>query len=98
MTKPKIYTNWHWRQFKYRYEVPDKILADQFDHLPTDEAIDGFFYYRGYWYHTSDFMRFDQHAPFDEYWNGYSSDSFFSGVLIKCNEDGETYQVATYIG
>jgi len=96
MSKPKVYTNKHWRQFKYREEVPDQVLAEQFDYL--DGEIDGFFCYRSYWYHTSDFMMFDRHAPFDEYWDGYSSDSFFSGVLIKLADDGEEYQVATYIG
>ena len=95
----KVYTNNHHRQLKYRHEVPEKILADYFDWLTEDMGgTDGFFCYRSRWYHVSEFMRFDQHAPFDKKWDGYISDSFFSGILIKLPEDCETYQVATYIG
>ena len=94
----KIYTNNHYRQFKYRNEVPAKILED-FDWLTEDMGgSDGFIHYRNRWYHVSEFMKFDQHAPFDPKWDGYISDSFFSGILIKLQKDCETYQVATYIG
>lgn len=92
----KVYTNYHHRQFKYRNEVPAKTLAENFDWL-NEDTIDGFFCYRGNWYHVSEFMRFDQHAPFDQKWDGYLGDSFFSGILISLDPDGETYQVATYI-
>ena len=95
----KVYTNNHHRQFKYRNEVPEKILSEDFGWLIEDMGgIDGFFCYRSRWYHVTEFMKFDQHAPFDQKWDGYISDSFFSGVLIKLPEDCETYQVATYIG
>lgn len=91
-----IKTNNHRRQFKYRYEVPEKVIQDQFSHL-SDDDIDGFIFYRDYWYHTSDFMRISADAPinFNKY-NGYLSDSFFSGILINISSDGETYQIATY--
>ena len=91
----QVITNHHWRQFKYRNEVPDNVLSEYFEHLDEDE--DGFFSYRGHWYHLSDFMRFDDHAPFDSKWDGYCSDSFFSGVLLKYGDDCETYQVALYL-
>lgn len=29
-------------------------------------------------------------------WDGYASDSYFSGVLIKLSRDGEEYMVGTY--
>ena len=29
-------------------------------------------------------------------WDGYISDSFFSGVLIKISDDNEEYQIGTY--
>jgi len=93
----KIYTNKHNRQFKYRSEVPEKILADDFNWLNEDNGFDGFIYYRDRWYHLSEFMRIENNSPFDKYWQGYISDSFFSGVLIRFNDDGETYQIATYI-
>ena len=87
-----ITTNNHWRDFKYRDEVPAKILADEFDYLDAD-TLDGFIHYRGYWYHTCDFMR----TPGDHEWDGSHPDSAFSGVLIKLSNDGETYQIATWI-
>ena len=97
----KIITNNHERSFLYRSDVPADILESQFDYLDAD-TFDGFIQYRGHWYHTSCFMRFGY--PFNQMplwtheqgWHGYSSDSFFSGVLIKLSDDGETYQIATY--
>ena len=98
----KIKTNNHWRQFSYRNEVPGSVLADQFDwtneaHEEHGDYSDGFFQYRGYWYHLSDFMRWTcPQEGFEQYWDGYSSDSFFSGVFIKISDDGEEYQIGTY--
>ena len=99
----KIYTNNHWRQLKYGNEVPDDVMSDYFDHLDTDDAYDGFIQYRDRWYHTSDFMSLHNkiHCPnppeFMNGWDGYLSDSYFSGVLIKLSDDGEGYKIATYI-
>ena len=50
---------------------------------------------KGYWYHTSDFMRIPHGSDFKG-WDGYASDSYFSGVLIKLSRDGEEYMVGTY--
>lgn len=85
-----ITTNNHARHLRFRYEVPPKVLAEQFEHI-TDET-DGFFCYRGVWYHLSDFMV----SPI-EGWDGYTSDSFFSGVLVKLTDDYESVICATYI-
>lgn len=93
----KIKTNHQWRQFVYRYDVPASVLADQFSHL-GEESSDGFFCYRGQWYHTSDFMCTD--APNSPLallgFDGYVSDTYFSGVLIKFANDGVRYQIATF--
>lgn len=94
MSKVTIKTNRQWRDFVYRHDVPAKILADQFDHLSEDDSLDGFFCYRGHWYHTSDFMHVD--AKTFPGWDGYHGDSYFSGVLIKIDSDGERYRVGTY--
>ena len=98
MSELSIITNNHERQFKYGYEVPESVKAD-FDHLSDDEMMDGWIQYRSVWYHLSDFMHIS--VPSDNMfftgWHGYSSDSFFSGVLIKISDDGETYQIGTYL-
>ena len=92
----KIYTNHHERQFAYSNEVPEDVLDSQFDYQDREDGFDGFFKYRGYWYHLDGFMRCPN-GMFEGKWNGYTSDSFFSGVLIAISDDGETYKVATYI-
>lgn len=94
MSELTIKTNHTWRNTRYGSEVPRAVMASQFEHLDEDERVDGFICYRGCWYHVSDFMRCDSDA-FDG-WNGYHSDSAFSGVLIKLNNDGERVMLATY--
>jgi len=93
----KIITNNKWKNFKYRNEVPEKVLKNQFEYLSEDEGYDGFFQYRKNWYHLSEFMRIGENSSFPKTWEGYSSDSFFSGILIRVSHDGEWYQVGTYV-
>lgn len=69
-------------------------MADQFDHL-GDDNLDGFILYRRQWYHASDFMRIENNHDMEN-WNGYSSDSFFSGIVIKLSNDSENYMIGTY--
>lgn len=88
----KVITNHHWRQFRYRYEVPPEVLADQFDYQDADESTDGFFQYRGSWYHLDDFQVCN--AGELQEWDGFAPDSYFSGVAIRLSDDCEEYQVA----
>ena len=97
MSTTKIRTNNHWREFKPRCEVPDKVLASQFDWTDDDfekhgDYSDGFIQYHGHWYHLGDFMR-DKHF---EGWDGVAADGFFSGVVISLSDDGERYKIGTY--
>lgn len=92
----KIYTDHKWKQIKHQTDVPKKALKDYFDHLTGEDNFDGYIRYRKRRYHVSDFMVISNNAPFPKGWDGYSSDSFFSGVLILLSGDGETYQIATY--
>ena len=65
-------------------------LREQFDYL-EQEDFDGmeFFKYKGEWYSVGDFMRVDANSGIDNNkWDGYSSDSYFSGVLMKYCYDG----------
>ena len=99
MNDLQIITNYHWRPFVYRHDVPAAVLADDFDYQ-DDDVCDGYFEYRGRWYHLDEFMRInrqDPGCPFGVKWNGYASDSFFCGVLLQVSDDGEEYRVGTYL-
>lgn len=98
MGKPTVYTNNHERQFLYGHQVPESILSD-YSHLDESEKDDGWIHYRAAWYHVSDFMRVESHAPgWLREWDGYTNDSFFSGVVIKLASDMGTYRIGTFIG
>lgn len=94
----RIICNNNPRKLKYGSEMPEKLRAD-FDYIESDEFdCHDFFVYKGYWYDLSDFMRIDNSEGTREGWekfDGYHSDSFFSGILVKVLND-ETVLVATY--
>jgi hypothetical protein len=96
----RLYSDMQWRDFVDRWDVPSDVLADTFDYQNPEEATSGFFHYNGCWYHLDQFMRFgfpgESKPDWAGTWDGYSSDSFFSGVVIKLSDDGEQYKIGTY--
>ena len=90
----------------YGYELPIDILEDLGYNVETDEADDWMFrqfaQYRGVWYDIGDFITTYpgpwNHGLPKEFlkWDGYQSDSYFSGVLIRYCEDTESVAFATY--
>lgn len=90
----RIITNHHDRYFKLREEVPEDILERQFDWC---DEVDGFLRYRGIWYHLSDFIQLSPGSlEASQMWHGAHGDSYFSGVLIRLSDDGETYRIGRY--
>ena len=92
-----IITNNHWRNFVDSYDVPEKVIAEQFDYLDLGHEDSGgtFFKYRGYWYHLSDFLVPSAGCSEEmRQWDGFAADSYFSGIAIKLSEDCEQYKVA----
>lgn len=87
-----IRTDNKWHQFKYRYEVPAKVLKSEFDYQSEDDVSDGYFKYKGAWHHLDQFMRTDEPKG----WDGILNYSFSSGLLIKVSRDGEQYKIAYY--
>ena len=96
MDKLTIITNHVPRNMKYGYEMPEKIKSD-FDYIDKDDFdTHDFFVYRGRWYDPSEFMRCDGNDALKG-WDGYSSDSYFSGILIKYTSDMEQVIVGMYL-
>jgi len=95
MSQFKIATNHRWRDLVYRHDVPADILSDRFDWL-TETDTDGYFCYRGWWYHISEFTVLPTGELTALGWQGYHGDSFYSGVVIKFNKDGDAIQLGTY--
>lgn len=61
-------------------------IRSQYDWMDTEdlECNYGFFKYQGYFYHLQDFLRVSCESTGDLVgWDGYTNDSYFSGVLIK---------------
>lgn len=94
--EPRVHirSNYNWRNFVYRADVPQQVL-DEFDYQDED-VFDGYFRYQGYWYHLDQFMEAPE-GMFPGDWNGYLNDSMSTGVVIRVSDDGEQYQVGTFV-
>lgn len=98
----EIITNYHHKPLLSGYELTDEEKGE-FDYIEDiDETYDRFFRYRGNVYDVHEFMRIHETQMARENselkaWDGYRSDSFFSGTLIRYVEGYEYIQVATYL-
>ena len=86
MTKPKIFTNGHTRQTSSWHDLP----ADEqtfFDYAGAQDS--DYVEYRKTWYDLGEFLLVtpQQATLYEAGWQGYMTDTFFSAVLIKYNED-----------
>ena len=92
----EIITNHQPRLMLYGSELTEKERAE-FDYM--DDIEEGkFFRYKGRVYDLGEFLIIDDNAPEKmRVWDGYSSDSYFSGVLIKVSDCGDYVTCATYI-
>jgi hypothetical protein len=93
-----------WLELRPKEDVPQNIL-DWYDWPSECDNEDGWIRYKKTWYHVSDFVslsnnmhtpKLPENHPFKK-WDGYCSDSFFSGVLIKFSECEDMVKLATYI-
>jgi hypothetical protein len=93
----EIKTNNHWRLFLNGNQLPKRVRK-QFDHLNDEEFNCGSFVkYKGYFYEMSDFLRLPQgNLSATKDWDGYHTDGYWSGVLIKVSPDGDHYKIATF--
>jgi len=91
-----IKTNHQWRNLAYRHDVPADILENDFGYQNADETLDGFFCYRGHWYHLDQFMSISLGNRALAGWDGQLSDSYFSGIVIKMSRDCEQIKIGTF--
>ena len=98
-----IQTNHQPRELKYLSDfnsADQHKIRSQYDWMDKDdlECNYGFFKYRGCFYHLQDFLRVDNESTGDLVgWDGYSSDSYFSGVVIKLvDNDCDSVIVGSY--
>lgn len=80
MSNIKIMTNNKPRQLIYGYELTDKQKQD-FDYIDGIDSHD-FVKYKNNIYDLSEFMRAENNDSLKG-WDGYSSDSYFSGTLVR---------------
>ena len=77
------------RETLYIFQIDEKEqkeIRKKFDYYNEEELQEqNFFKYKGYWYCLSDFLRIENNDELKG-WDGYISDSYFSGVLIKIKE------------
>jgi hypothetical protein len=71
---------------------------DEFDYLSPEELNDAeFFRYKNRLYDLGEFVRFDRPTLFKG-WDGYSSDSFFSGILVRYHMEYGYYTDKIVVG
>jgi hypothetical protein len=92
MSELTIRTNGQYREVLDWSQLTEK---EQEEYAYLGEDGGSFFRYKRWCYFLGDFMRIGNDAPFTG-WDGYHSDSFFSGVLVKYSNCGDAVKVATY--
>jgi hypothetical protein len=89
MDEITIITNNQPRELFSLCDLPEKARGD-FEYIEgEDQYSPRLFKYRGAWYDTNEFMRVPDNCQFDTMrgWDGYQSDSFFSGILVRYARD-----------
>lgn len=96
MSKLQIISNNQPRQIIFGFELPKSKRKD-FDYIKDDMDFNNnqFVQYRGDYYNLDEFMRIENNSELKN-WDGYSSDTYFSGTLIKLCEDGDSVIMGRY--
>lgn len=97
-----IISNNHDYPIIYGFELTDK-QKKEFDYM-DEETLESsqFVFYKNWLYCFDSFMNlhnkiYEPNPPeCFKGWDGYSSDSYFSGVLIKFSNSGDSVKIARY--
>ena len=102
MNKLTIVTNRQPRELLALCDLPEKARKD-FDYIEDEDQFSSrLFAYRGHYYDVCEFMRTPDNEPARQElnelstWDGYASDSYFSGVVVKYVDDCERVIVGRY--
>jgi hypothetical protein len=101
-TAVRVITNNVPRDIIDAWELTAEERAD-FDYLDWPAIEDGrdsasFLRYRGELYDFGEFMAWDNPAsPTWQGWDGYRSDSYFSGIVVRYVDDGERVVAGLYL-
>ena len=96
LTKDDIRTNNVPRDILYWHDIPESDRND-FDYITdTDDA--NFFRYKDSYYDLAEFISCSSLPDFSPLkdWDGYCSDSFFSGIVVKYANHYESVIVGYY--
>lgn len=102
----KIKTNNRPRDLLSLWELTEKERSE-FDYVDEEDGAERFVRYRGNVYDINEYMRVtppgstryhptECQEPAFQGWQGYQSDSFFSGTLVRYVDDCERVVMATY--
>ena len=97
----QIITNNQYRNLIYGYELTESEKSE-FDYI-FDIDSHNFIRYKGEIYDVYEFMPTPHDEPARQelnelaMWDGYQSDSYFSGIVIKYSDDLEQVKIGTYI-
>jgi hypothetical protein len=96
MEKAKIVTDNKARDILCWLDLTKRERAEH-DYLDTeDKQMDAeFVRYKGWCYYLNDFQGVPKRWELGD-WDGYHSDSYFSGVLVRYVEQGEAVVMGTY--
>ena len=108
MSELTIRTNGHYRPVLCWENLTAKECAEFDEEVFYNSS---FFRYRGWVYTLDEFMRVEANSPVVEVkhrslkgltfiiygWDGYLSESAFSGILVKYSSCGDAVKVATYL-
>lgn len=89
----KVVTNSVPRPLLYWNELTESERAE-FDYESAQDSV--FVRYKGITYDIGDFMRITDNSPFGSKWHAYSSETFFSGVVVHLCDDHESVVIGSY--
>ena len=100
-----LITNYHWRSPLYWWELTSAQqvwVQREHDWLSSSDTSsfeeETYIPFKG-WIHTlSEFMWIGKNMPeWMQEWHGYTNDTYFSGLVIRYDDDNEFVQIATFI-